>query len=154
VAREKECPEYVISFTPRRRHNPIHHHPSQNHCMPSLPSTSYHSFPSFVVPRRCKCKRDSPPGVSSLGPATGRTKEGGDRDCRIAPLQVQAGLASRRVFTWLSHANNEGGRRPQLSNSTAVANNMTTSVSGGAIFMNAKDVTIECDVEWHTRGRY
>ncbi len=142
MAREKECPEYVISFTPCRQHNPIHHHPSRN----------YPLFPSFVVPRHCKCKRDSPPGVSSLGPATGRTKEGGDRDCRIAPLQVQAGL-SRRVFTWLSHTNNEGGRRPQLSNSTAVANDMTTSVSRGGIFVNAKDVTIECDVEWHTRGR-
>ena len=82
-----------------------------------------------------------------------RTKEGGDRDCQIALLQVQAGLASRCDFTWLSHANDEGGRRPRLSNSTAVADNgMTTFVALGAIFMNAEDVTIECDVEWHPQG--
>jgi len=66
---------------------------------------------------------------------------------------VQAGRASGRVFTWLSHANNEGGRRPRLSNSTVVADDgMTTSVSRGAIFVNAEDVTIECDVEWHPQG--
>ena len=29
---------------------------------------------------------------------------------------------------------------------------MMTSVSRGAIFVNAKDVTIECDVEWHPQG--
>jgi len=47
----------------------------------------------------------------------------------------------------------EGGRRPRLSNSTAVAEDgMTTSVLRGAIFVNAEDVTIECDVEWHPQG--
>jgi len=82
-----------------------------------------------------------------------RTKEGGDRDCQIVPLQVQAGLASRCVFTWLSHADDEGGRRPRLSNSTAVTDDgMMTSVSRGAIFVNAEDITIECDVEWHPQG--
>jgi len=72
------------------------------HCMPSLPSTSYPSFPSFVVPRRCKCKWDAPPGVSSLG-----------------------GSATQH---------DEGGRRPRLSNSTAIADDgattaMTTSIA-------------------------
>ena len=68
----------------------------------------------FHPPRRCQCKGDAPPGVSSLGSATRRDEGGTENEDSnntsdaaaipsAAPLSVRGGPASWHVFPWLSH---------------------------------------------------
>ncbi len=60
-------------------------HPSlsvANHCVPSLPSTSYPLFPSFVVPRATVSASGTRlRACLHLAQPRNMTKEGGDHDC-------------------------------------------------------------------------
>ena len=107
-------------------------------------------LPPFCLLRRCQCKGDAPPGVSSLGSATWRNEGGnGSRTkttttppmlppfCPPRHCQCEGDAPFGRVFPRLSHTTQRGGEQLKnkddnnTSDAVAIPSAAPLSVRGG-----------------------